>query len=484
MARRVSLRWKLTLWVLVIFIIIQGTLSLVVLLYQQRAITNIFDEKLADRTQAMGLELASRGPPWTAEELQWMALDEARFVFFEDFHLAVFNAQGGLAVQTAEVDLDASLSPADARDNPFTQFFTPTARGENDVFFDPAQELRGAYFPFVGLDDQRYVLRVVTTWAYVDAEMQRVRDMLMLALPIGLIAALAATYLIAGIATAPFKQIEAAAGRLSPGSIRRKISLESLHPEIEHLEAELNDARRRIARGYRAQERFISNVSHELRTPIAVLLTEAQTLREDPELSDDLRSFITSVEQEMRRLARTIDGFLMLTKLEDSEQGIRRSRVPLNDVVLDSAQNCQGQAEQFGVPIEMQLYEPENGELTVTGDPDLLRTMVDNLVRNAIRFSPRGRAVELKVSTDNGAGCVSVRDHGRGIPDSLIPHIFDRFAQAPQEKRSGRGHGLGLEIAQGIAEIHGGSIRVENCVDRGCLFTVQLPSVSSPAENE
>jgi signal transduction histidine kinase len=114
-------------------------------------------------------------------------------------------------------------------------------------------------------------------------------------------------------------------------------------------------------------------------------------------------------------------------------------------------------------------------DTAVAGEPELLRTMLDNLVRNAIRFSPTDERVEVEASVVGDRVKIRVRDYGPGIPAAQLATIFDRFAQAPEEQRKGRGHGLGLAIALGIAELHGGSISAENCEDRGCTFVVELP---------
>lgn len=131
-------------------------------------------------------------------------------------------------------------------------------------------------------------------------------------------------------------------------------------------------------------------------------------------------------------------------------------------------------ALQHGVRLRLDLEE-EPLPLIVLGENELLRVMVDNLVRNAIRFSSKGQAIDIAVFRTTESSSICVRDEGPGIPTELLDTLFDRFTQAPAETARGRGHGLGLSIAQGIAELHGGRISVRNLPEAGAEFTVTLP---------
>jgi signal transduction histidine kinase len=114
----------------------------------------------------------------------------------------------------------------------------------------------------------------------------------------------------------------------------------------------------------------------------------------------------------------------------------------------------------------------------VAGDRELLITMLDNLIRNACRFSPTGATVEVSAAIQDKRVRVGVRDHGPGVPPMMLEKIFERFVQADQSEPSGRkGSGIGLAIAQGIAELHGGTIDVKNNEDAGCTFSVELPLI-------
>jgi signal transduction histidine kinase len=174
-----------------------------------------------------------------------------------------------------------------------------------------------------------------------------------------------------------------------------------------------------------------------------------------------------------------VESFLMLTRITDGDGRIGLKRYAANDLVVDSVENCGLMAHQHGVRLAPELLEDDEFiDTVIAGDPELLRTMLDNLVCNAIRFSPRGGTIGIAARRSGSAVTVTVRDDGAGIPENRLSTIFDRMAPASGDNQSGRGHGFGLAIAQGIAELHGGIIAVANRETGGCEFCVTLPVAS------
>jgi signal transduction histidine kinase len=262
--------------------------------------------------------------------------------------------------------------------------------------------------------------------------------------------------------------------------------LQSRSSETAHMQEELAAAFERIEEGYRAQSRFLTNVSHELKTPISVILAQAQTMPGREDLPAPAREFVESVSGEMRRLGRMIESFLLLSRVREGKTRVHDRLYPANDLVIDSIVNTAEMAELHGVRVNPTLAEAHD-ELLVFGDPELLGTAVDNLVRNAIRFTPEGDGVDVRVMPNGDAVAIGVRDYGPGVPEDQLDAIFDRFARVQTMENQGRGSGLGLEIARSITELHGGTITVENR-EPGCEFMIRLPKASEedpfPAEEE
>src|SRR5690606_1541077 len=149
--------------------------------------------------------------------------------------------------------------------------------------------------------------------------------------------------------------------------------------EVAQLQNNLNEALTRLDKGYQAQARFVSNVSHEFKTPISTLLVEAQALGRREDLTPEAALFVRSVQEEMRRLGRLIESFLMLTRVQEGAPP-PMMHVLANELVVESIAHCAPFAESHGVRLRPTLLDDEAGlELCVHGEAELLRTMVDNL---------------------------------------------------------------------------------------------------------
>ncbi|MBC7772030.1 MAG: HAMP domain-containing protein [Pyrinomonadaceae bacterium] len=250
--------------------------------------------------------------------------------------------------------------------------------------------------------------------------------------------------------------------------------------EFGQIGATLNTMLAGLERAFRSQERFISDVSHELKTPLAAMLTEAQVLHGGEPTEKDFRAFVTSTEDEARRLGKLVESFLMLTRFEHGKRFVADEMVSVNDVALDAMQHSQIFAKQKNVAVRVTIYDPEDEsqEGLVRGDFELLRVAVDNMIRNAVQISKPGDLVQVSVGCVEGQMSISVRDFGPGVHPDYLDRAFDRFYQAPTRESGARGTGLGLAIAKGIVDLHRGTIQAENHAEGGCVFTITLPPAS------
>lgn len=473
---RLSMRLRITLWVVLIFTLIQWTSGGLFWLYQSAALNRLFDEQLSVRAMEVAARVEAWTPAFTPQRLDEIAAEQMRFLQFETLRIDVLRPDGASAVEGRAPLLQDirgdSVEAATVRPTPVLTRATLNRPGPND------EMAPSALVALIGIGNgtpSPYVVAVATSDAFLRRQEALVGRVLVLAGLIGPIAAAVAGWFIGGIAVAPFERLGAMARALRPESIGRALDVGGSNAEVARLAAELDEARKRILEGFSAQERFLSNVSHEIKTPIAVMLTEAQTI-DAKGAPPHVREFAESMVEEMVRLGRLVESFLTLTRVRDGKGIARISSYAVNDLIIDSMEHCAAMARQHRVRLApMLLDEDDTVDATIAGERELLSTMLDNLVRNAIRFSPLESRVEVGASVDGDVVTLRVRDYGPGIPPDRLETIFDRFAQAPEEQRKGRGHGLGLAIAQGIAELHGGVVRAENCEDEGCTFSVSLP---------
>jgi signal transduction histidine kinase len=239
---------------------------------------------------------------------------------------------------------------------------------------------------------------------------------------------------------------------------------------IRAYEAERNtvDELRRLS-ALRAD--FVSLVSHELRSPMAAVIGAARTLQGRwRELSPDQReSFLALIGDETARLASLIGDVLDTSRIEAGTFSFTFSDVDLDDLLREVAASAAFGQDEVRVSAEVHGALPR-----LRGDRERLRQVVQNLVDNAVKYSPAGAEVQVKASADNGVLRVEVRDHGLGIPIGDQKLIFEKFGRSTVGGAK-PGTGLGLFIARSIAEAHGGSVEVESAPDRGSVFTLELP---------
>ncbi len=480
----ITLRLRLTLWVMVISAVVQFTVAFVGLLFQANSVRTLYDDQLRLRADEIIDSLPLNPGDVPIQQLQNLAQRSSLQIFFDRVRLAVFD------MDMNPVAFDPTMPPPERPEAVRKAIETGAGAFANWTAEAPvgreeqAVANRTYALPIVagGAGPPGLILWIATADEYADQRVRSVRSAVTLTTLAGMLGSAIAGWFIAGIAVRPIEQIRSAVRNLTPGHTSMESSDEFEDPEVTRLRGELDDAVARIEAGYAAYGRFIANVSHELKTPIAVALTESQVLLGDGTLDQKARDFAESIAEEMSRLGRLVESFLTLTRVREGKLETSLRDYPVNELVMDSVEHCWTFAQHRGVKLAPDLMDrEETAEMCV--DPDLLRTAVDNLIRNAIRFSPADGRVEITASLceDEQDALISVRDYGPGIPEELLPTIFDRFAQADTEKRSGRGTGLGLEIAQGIAEIHNGSITVEN-LEVGCVFRLKIPLVTQSDE--
>jgi two-component system, OmpR family, sensor histidine kinase SenX3 len=224
---------------------------------------------------------------------------------------------------------------------------------------------------------------------------------------------------------------------------------------------------------------FVANVSHELKTPIGALSLLAETMAagDDSHVNTQLAD---RVQHEANRLGRIVDDLLDLSLIEAQEAPIREP-VPVHVVLHEAAERVRGAADAVGIPLSV---SPVATDLVVTGDSSQLVSAVTNLLDNAVKYSEPGNPVEVDAAAVDGLLCISVRDHGIGIPTRDLERIFERFYRVDRARsRATGGTGLGLSIVRHVAQAHGGDVTVESTEGEGSTFRFRLPLPSSGERN-
>jgi signal transduction histidine kinase len=226
------------------------------------------------------------------------------------------------------------------------------------------------------------------------------------------------------------------------------------------------NANEQLAGVLSAQRRFLTDVSHQVATPLATIMTNLSILRRTARAGAAGQAIEDSVA-EAERMKRML-GRLGSLAHADEDVPLRRELVDLAELTADVVRAYAGQAGTSGVGLVTEVTAPAQ----ISADKDLLREAVANLVDNAVRFSPRGADVMLRVARGSVGPSIDVIDRGPGIDEERLPRLFDRF------QRSDSGSGLGLAIARRVVERHGGTIHVKTARGEGSTFTIELPEAS------
>jgi signal transduction histidine kinase len=231
---------------------------------------------------------------------------------------------------------------------------------------------------------------------------------------------------------------------------------------------------RRLAR---ARRDLIANVSHELKTPLTAVKGFLELLEDDRLPPERRAEFLDLMGTEVGRLERLVAEQLELARLDAGALALEREHLDLGELATEVTATRQALAEREGVEL---VVSTAATEVVVDADAARVEQILLILLDNAIRHTPHGGKVTVGVSSDGTFGALSVRDTGSGISLDAQQFIFDRFFQA-DPSREGRGHGLGLAIARGLADAHGGSIDVRSAPQVGSVFTVRLPLATATA---
>lgn len=258
--------------------------------------------------------------------------------------------------------------------------------------------------------------------------------------------------------------------RVSPsGSSETRALAEAFNAmgdEVQQVVVELKEEERR-------KSRFVSDVSHELRTPLTAIRGAAETLLDGDVPEEDARQFLGTIVRESDRLARLANDLLTLQRIEGATGELPLRRIRPADVANRAVEGLAPLMDGRGVMVVVEGDAP-----TVLGDVDRLQQVIANLVDNASRLTPAGGRVTVRLAAEDGHAVIQVLDDGPGIPETALPHLFERFYRAEASRdRSTGGAGLGLAIVSAIVRAHAGTIEAANRPEGGSVFTMRFPAV-------
>ncbi|HNT43403.1 MAG TPA: ATP-binding protein [Syntrophorhabdaceae bacterium] len=261
------------------------------------------------------------------------------------------------------------------------------------------------------------------------------------------------------------------AREISAGTLGRRVPVNMRGDEIDQLAVTFNEMLDRIEALVREMKEMSDNIAHDLKSPITRIRGAAEVTLSTSGSPEEFENMAASTIEECDRLLDTINTMLMISRTESGVDRPPQERIKTAELVREACDLYEPAASDKGIVLTCEIEEA----VDVAGDKRMIRRMVANLIDNAIKYTPSGGSVDVRLSRDGSNRiALTVSDSGMGISPEDLPRIFDRFYRGDRS-RSEAGLGLGLSLARAIARAHGGDITVTSIPDRGATFTVTLP---------
>ncbi len=264
----------------------------------------------------------------------------------------------------------------------------------------------------------------------------------------------------------PLRSLAKVVERFGQGELATRAQL-TRKDEIGNLARSFNRMADRIETLLTAERRLLQDVSHELRSPLARLSFATELVATEP----DRDKAIQRIRKEVSRLSLLVGSLLEMTRAEGDPATAQRREFLLDEIMRDLVEDCTVESAARGCRIAY----VSSKNVSLTGDPELIRRATENVLRNAIRYSPEGATVDVEVGTDSGFAKVRIADKGPGVPEAELTRIFEPFYRVDDSRTASTGGvGLGLAIAMRAVRLHNGSIEASN-LNPGFLVTIRIP---------
>lgn len=407
-------------------------------------------------------------------------LDSSIIIYHPD-GTVLAQSDDGLQSQTSLVTAAMAAKNLTNNYGYFTQLQLPDYSNNNQVapFLVYARPIYGLSNPTDSQSPLSLLAVYVDSRPYAETAtlLSTMNNVLFIALPLALIISLAVSGFAASRALRPVKAISDTARQIGATDLSKRIGLRS-SDELGQLARTFDEMIERLDLSFRRQRRFVDDASHELRTPLAVIEAEATLMLKRPRDPEDYQQALALIVEEAGRMRFLIDDMLTLARAGSGELEILPQTLNLDDLVLEAVERIARLTQQKNQNLQLETAEA----VAYKGDPDLLTSLFYNLLSNAAKYTPDGGTIRVRVWQEAKQAFFEVSDNGPGIAAEHLPYLFDRFYRADrirkrqlENSRVGSSSGLGLSIAQWIAEAHGGSIKAESIIGSGTTFRVILP---------
>ncbi len=323
------------------------------------------------------------------------------------------------------------------------------------------------------LDGHSLLIRLGYSEEPIWARLEELAAASLLALLIVLVLAGFAGYMLARRALAPLEEMACRAEQITSERLHERLPVGEADDELGHLARVFNSLLARLERSFEQLRRFTSDASHELRTPLTSIRSVGEVALQKNASREEYRDTIGSMLEEVNRLTELVDSLLTISRADAGSIQLHPTAFSAMVLAREAAGLFEVLIEEKGQQITVAGHEG----ITVTGDRVFLRQALVNIIHNAVKYSPAGGAIAVRVHEESAGGIrVEVADSGPGIGPEHSEKIFDRFYRVDESRsREAGGAGLGLSIALWAVRVHGGDIHMLSTQGRGCTFQICLP---------
>lgn len=315
-------------------------------------------------------------------------------------------------------------------------------------------------------------IQVATNLEQVEQLIERYQKLALVGLPLLFGASLAVGFLLSAVVLVPVRAMQRSAQRISASNLSERLPVPAGSDEIAALARLLNELFARLEAAFEQVRRFTADASHEIKTPLSLIRLHAEKLALSPRLDAADRSQVEGQVEEITRLNKLVESLLFLAKADAGGLPLDLRSHDTAQFVADFAEDASVLAEDGGLVFRV----TRSDSIVATFDAIMIRQVLLNILANAIRHTPAGRAVTIESRRTPEDWQLAIEDEGPGVPPQDLEKIFGRFVRGPEaDQREPGGSGLGLSIARSIVEAHGGSIVADNRRGGGLRVTLHLP---------
>lgn len=305
-------------------------------------------------------------------------------------------------------------------------------------------------------------------------QLEQQKRVLYMGIPLVLLVAILSGLYISSRAMRPVNEMIEKTNKISASELNQRVNVPPQDDVIRQLALTLNQMLDRIQTAFATQEKFVADASHQLLTPLTILRGEVELqAKNDNDLKN--QKFYTSQLQEIDSLTKIVKSMLLLAQIDSGKNILQLSEVYVTDVLLEILAKIKKIADAKKISIQFNISE-QSERTPIQGDEGLIGQLFFNLIENAVKYSPSESTIHVRVEWLSDRTRVAIEDFGPGVPSHIKDGVFQRFSRGDTSSRI-QGHGLGLPIAQKIAQLHGSSVQLIDKNDHnnpGTLFIIDF----------